>query len=177
MSKIIRVNMSTLQYHWEEMSESYEHLGGRGLTSEIINREVPYNANPLGKTNKLIFAAGILAGTSVPNSGRLSVGTKSPLTRGIKESNAGGSAAQKLARLGLQAVVVEGCAKELTSIKIDRNGVKFIPSKGLKGLGNYALINSLKKKHGHKISIISIGQAGEMKLKAACVSVTSPDFR
>ncbi|MCK4991545.1 MAG: hypothetical protein KAS29_13705, partial [Bacteroidales bacterium] len=69
--------MSTLQYHREEMSESYEHLGGRGLTSEIINREVPYKANPLGKKNKLIFAAGILAGTPVPNSGRLSVGTKS----------------------------------------------------------------------------------------------------
>ena len=40
---------------------------------------------------------------SASTSGRLSVGCKSPLTGGIKESNAGGQAAQALARLGYVA--------------------------------------------------------------------------
>jgi aldehyde:ferredoxin oxidoreductase len=49
-----------------------------------------------------------LAGTVAANSGRLCVGAKSPLTGGIKESNAGGTAAQFFARLGIKALVVEG---------------------------------------------------------------------
>ena len=95
---------------------------------------MPPKADPLGAENKLIFSAGILAGTTVPNTGRLSVGAKSPLTNGIKEANAGGSAAQKIARLGFQAVVIEGHAKELTLLKIDKNGATFtsclLPERG-----------------------------------------------
>jgi len=102
--------MDSFQYGLEDIPSHYVNLGGRGLTSQIISREVPPKADPLGPENKLIFAAGIFAGTSVPCNGRLSVGAKSPLTNTIKEANSGGAAAQKLARLGIQAVIVEGCA-------------------------------------------------------------------
>lgn len=168
--------MSELKADIEETPKDYEGLGGRGLTSTIVSREVPPRTDPLGPENKLIFAPGILAGTAFPNSGRLSVGAKSPLTNGIKEANAGGSAAQKLARLGIQAIVVEGSAKELTMVKIDNKGVSFISAAKLKGYGNYQVIDELRKQFGDEVSIISIGPAGEMRLRAASVSVTSPDF-
>jgi aldehyde:ferredoxin oxidoreductase len=176
MAKIMRVNLTELKVRVEEMSKEYQGLGGRGLSSHIVGREVPPKADPLGPENKLIFSPGILAGSTIPNTGRLSVGAKSPLTNGVKEANVGGSAAQKMARLGFQAVVVEGRAKELTSLKIDKKGATFIPASSLKGVGNYELIDRVKKEHGDKISIISIGPAGEMKLKAASVMVTTPDF-
>jgi aldehyde:ferredoxin oxidoreductase len=176
MKKMMRVNLSELKCTMEDMPSEYQGLGGRGLSSHIIGAEVPPKADPLGPKNKLIFSTGILAGSAIPNTGRLSVGAKSPLTNGIKEANAGGSAAQKIARLGFQALVIEGCAKELTSLKIDKNGATFVPAPSLKGLGNYELIERMKKDHGDKISIISIGPAGEMKLKAASVMVTTPDF-
>jgi aldehyde:ferredoxin oxidoreductase len=176
MGKIMRVNLSELKIKVEEMSKEYLGLGGRGLSSRIVGKEVPPKANPLGPENKLIFSAGILAGTAVPNTGRLSVGAKSPLTNGIKEANAGGSAAQKIARLGFQAVVIEGCAKELMLLKIDKNGATFAPASSLKGVGNYELIEKMRREHGDKVSLISIGPAGEMRLKAAAVMVTTPDF-
>jgi len=176
MKKLLRINLDTTKYRLEKMSTAYADLGGRALSSQIISKEVPPKTDPLGPKNKLIFSAGILAGTAFPNSGRLSVGAKSPLTNGIKEANAGGNAAQKLARLGIQAVVVEGSAADLTSVKIDKDGVSFIPAEALKGVGNYEVIEKLKKNNGGKPSIISIGPAGEMKLKAASVSVTSPDM-
>jgi len=176
MGKIMRINLSESKVVVEGMPKEYLGLGGRGLSSHIVGREVPPKADPLGPENKLIFSAGILAGTTVPNTGRLSVGAKSPLTNGVKEANAGGSAAQKIARLGLQAVVIEGCAKELTLLKIDKNGATFTPASSLKGVGNYELIERMRKEHGDKISIISIGPAGEMRLKAASVMVTAPDF-
>ena len=176
MGKIMRINMSESKVKIEETPKEYKGLGGRGLTSCIVSMEVPPMTDPLGPKNKLIFAPGILAGTAFPNSGRLSVGAKSPLTNGIKEANAGGSAAQKLARLGIQAIVVEGSAKDLTMVKIDHGGVSFISAVPLKGHGNYQVIEELKKEFGDDVSIISIGPAGEMRLRAASVSVTSPDF-
>ena len=176
MGKIMRVDMSELKVVVQEIPKEYHALGGRGLTSYIISREVPPLADPLGMDNKLIFSPGILAGTTVPNSGRLSVGAKSPLTNTIKEANSGGAAAQKLAKLGFQAVAIEGCAKELTSLKIDKNGVTFIPAASYKELGNYGAIERLRKEFGNNIAIILIGPAGEWKLKAASVAVTTPDF-
>jgi aldehyde:ferredoxin oxidoreductase len=176
MKRILRVNMSTLTATIEETPKDLRQLGGRGLTASIIEREVPHTCDPLGIENKLIFAPGTLAATTVPNTGRLSVGAKSPLTKGIKEANAGGSAAQKIARLGFQAVVVEGKAKESMILRIDKNGTSFLPAASLAGLGNYALIERIKEAYGSNISVISIGPAGEKMLSTASVTVTAPDF-
>ena len=159
------------------MPLAYANLGGRGLTSKIVSEEVPPRTDALDMENKLVFAPGILAATPAPNNSRLSVGGKSPLTGTIKEANSGGAAAQKLARLGIQGIVVEGAASALTMVKVTKDGVTFIPAEGFKGMGNYDLIDKLKAEHGDSISIIAIGPGGEKLLKAASVSVTSPDFK
>jgi aldehyde:ferredoxin oxidoreductase len=176
MPKILRVNLADLKANIEDMPKGYEGLGGRALTSTIVSKEVPPLAEPLAAENKLIFSAGILAGTSAPNSGRLSVGGKSPLTNTIKEANSGGAVAQKLARLGFQAVVIEGVAKELISLKIDQEGARFVPAASYRSLGNYEAIERIRKEFGNNVGVISIGPAGESKLKAAAVAVTTPDF-
>lgn len=176
MGKVLRVNLAEKKVQWQEMGNAYRDLGGRGLVSRIIANEVPPEIDPLSEANKLIVASGILGGTAMPNSGRLSIGAKSPLTGTIKEANAGGSAAQKLARLGIQALVLEGRAREWVSIVIDKNGVGFENAKDLSGTGNQACIASCREKHGDSISIVSIGQAGEMQLQSAGVAVTTPDF-
>ena len=49
MGKIMRVNLSELKANLEEIPDEYKGLGGRGLTSEIISREVPPLADSLGK--------------------------------------------------------------------------------------------------------------------------------
>jgi aldehyde:ferredoxin oxidoreductase len=176
MHRILRINLTERQAAIEPLPATYRSLGGRGLTARIISDEVPPTCDPLGTQNKLVFAAGLCAGTSVPNSGRLSVGAKSPLTGTIKESNAGGSVAQKIARLGFRAVIVEGAAKEPVTVKIDRDGIRFESAAALAGRGNYQVIELLKNECGPGVGIVSIGQAGEMRLKAAAISVTTPDF-
>ena len=114
MANILRINLSTLTATIEEVSEPYAKFGGRGLTSCIIDKEVPPTCDPLGAENKLVFAAGILGGTTAPCSGRLSVGAKSPMTQGIKEANVGGAMAQKLAKKGVHwmDVPVSGAANQ-----------------------------------------------------------------
>ena len=116
MFKFIRVNMTTQDASIQEVPEKYVALGGRALTSSIVHDEVKPTCHPLGKNNKIVFAPGLLSGTSAPNSGRLSVGAKSPLTGGIKESNTGGTFSQHLARLGIKALVIEGMRRMRSSM-------------------------------------------------------------
>ena len=60
--KLIRVNMNDKTTGFEAVPDKYLGLGGRGLTSTIINTEVPPKCDPLGPENKLIFAPGLLSG-------------------------------------------------------------------------------------------------------------------
>jgi aldehyde:ferredoxin oxidoreductase len=176
MAKILRINMSSLTATTQDVPEAYRKFGGRGLTASIVAKEVPPKTDPLGVENKLVFAPGILGGTAFPCSGRLSVGAKSPMTKGIKEANTGGAMGQKLARMGYKAVVFEGKAKEPTSIKIDKSGVSFSSAAPLAGLGSYAILEKLKSGNGEKMCAAWVGPAGDMKLTAASIMFTTPDF-
>ena len=89
--------MSDRSYRLEEVPAAYKNLGGRGMTSTLVYDEVPPLSHALGPNNKLVFAPGMVTGTAAPTSARLSVGAKSPLTGGIKESNVGSPWAQQLA--------------------------------------------------------------------------------
>jgi aldehyde:ferredoxin oxidoreductase len=175
MARILRINLTTKAYSWEKLPERYVGLGGRGLTSAIVAAEVPPLAEPLGPENLIVLAPGLLSGTAVPNNGRLSVGGKSPLTGTIKEANAGGSAAQKIARLGIAALVIEGASAEPVTLTVTKDGVAFRPAATLWGTGNFAAIDRLKKEHPGA-ALISIGPAGEKGLKAAAVIVASHDY-
>ena len=175
--KIYRVNMSDLSSSIEDVPESWAGLGGRGLTSTIVAAEVPPTCHPLGKHNKLVFAPGLLTGTMAANSGRLSVGAKSPLSGTIKESNAGGTAAQFFARLGVKALIIEGKPVKdvLYSLHVKKDGVVITEAPELKGKGNFDTVNAILAKHEGKTAVISIGQAGEMKMAVSNISVKDPE--
>lgn len=173
MGKLMRVNMSESKVAVEEMPKGYQGLGGRGLTSVLISKEVPATCHPLGEKNKLVFAPGVLSGTTAANNSRLSVGLKSPLTGGIKESNAGGTSAFKLGRLGY-AIVVEGLRRDgkWFILHVTKDGGKLIPADEYQGLKNYDLVEKLKSWFGEKVGILSIGPAGEMRLSTATIAST-----
>jgi aldehyde:ferredoxin oxidoreductase len=181
MEKILRIDMGA--EGGPRVSESplgdYVGLGGRAMTSAIISQEVPPHCHPLSSENKLVIAPGLLSGTAASTSGRLSVGTKSPLTGGIKEANAGGQPSQMLAKLGIAAVVLEGKPRgdELYKVFISKDGVKVTPDSSLKMLTNYDLVERMKAEFSGGIGCISIGPAGEMKMSAASVACTDMELR
>ncbi|WP_299977930.1 aldehyde ferredoxin oxidoreductase family protein [Desulfobacula sp.] len=172
MGKLLRVNTKEKTFGFEEVPEAYAGLGGRALTSKMILDEVPATCHPLGKANKLIFSPGLLTGSPAANSGRLSAGAKSPLTGGIKESNSGGYASQKLARLGIAALVLEDKPEEdeFSIIVINNDSVEVLPAGDLTNAGNYEVMEKLWQKYGKNVAVISIGQAGEQCLKGASMN-------
>jgi aldehyde:ferredoxin oxidoreductase len=157
----------------------YAGLGGRATTSSIVAKEVHPLCHPLGAENKLVIAPGMLSGTAGAMTGRLSVGCKSPLTGGIKESNAGGQAAQVLARLGYAVIILEGkpSSDDLYKIYINKDGVKIEVDNSLRLLDNYPLIEILRKEYGEKAAYMTIGSAGERKLLSASIACTDPQLR
>ncbi len=169
--------MTDLTTSIEDVPQDWAGLGGRGLTSTIVAAEVTPTCHPLGPGNKLVFAPGLLSGTVAANSGRLSAGAKSPLTGTIKESNAGGSAAQFLARLGCKALIIEGQPKDdkWYSIALAPENISVSEETELVGKGNHEVAEKLTQRLGGKKGVITIGPAGEMKLAAANLSVVDPD--
>ncbi len=169
MAKMLRVNMTDRTATYEDVPEKYKFLAGRGLTSTMVYDEVDPTCHPLGPNNKLVFAPGLLTGTNAPTSGRVSVGGKSPLTGGIKESNAGTSWPQLVARLGLKAIVVEGYPEDdgWWGLHITKDGAEFFPADEYAGQGLYEIFPGLFERFGDKVSIATIGVAGEQKMSMA----------
>lgn len=162
--KILRINMSDLSHKWEDIPSEYQTLGGRALTSTIVAKEVPPDCDPLREFNKLIIAPGLLSGTPAPSSGRLSVGGKSPLTGGIKEANAGGLTATKLARIGVKCIIIEGKPANTNnwySIIVKKNHCEIKQTNNYANIGVYDLIKKIWDEYPSKPGIIGCGIAGQ----------------
>ncbi|MFP4168190.1 MAG: aldehyde ferredoxin oxidoreductase family protein [Desulfonatronovibrionaceae bacterium] len=180
MARLLRIDTEKKTSSFQEAAGDYAGLGGRALTSKIIRNEVPPTCHPLSADNKLIAAAGLLTGTIAANSGRISVGGKSPLTKGIKESNSGGAFAQKMAKLDILGLVLEGKPAEEARpsvVFINKDEVRIESAPELAGLGTYDTVARLTEKYGPDAGIMVIGPAGENLLLGASIQFTDPKGR
>ena len=168
-----RINMATLSVTKDE-GAIYAGLGGRALSSRIVETEVAPTSHALSEGNKLAFVTGLLSGTGAPNAGRMSLGAKSPLTGTIKESNVGGAMGHKLGRLGIRGIIIEGlpAKKDSYVLKVTKEGLTIEAMPGLKGLDIYDTVANLQAKFGAKVAIGCIGTAGENLMAQACVGFT-----
>jgi len=174
MKWVVRVNTKTGEITKQEASPEEMRWGGRLLISKFLLREVPPACDPLGRYNKLIICPGLLGDTVVTTTGKFSVGGKSPLTRGVKESDVGGEAGKKIARLGIKALVLEDLPDTPTTkvLAIGADHMKLSESPELRGKQVSETFQILRKKFGPQVGIICIGPAGEMKMSGAGVAVT-----
>jgi len=175
--EIWRVNTRTRGLSREPVPKEWEHLGGRGLSARILLDEVPPTCEPLGPYNKLVFAPGLLVGHRISSCDRISVGGKSPLTGGIKESNAGGSTGFALAQLGIKALILEDKPNDAAwqILFLSKEGVRFEPADLFVGMGVYEAASRLLKRYGKKVAIALIGPGGEMQLRAAGIQNLDQD--
>ena len=162
-----------------DLPTNAQWLGGRALADSILVQEVPPACHPLGAGNLLVFAPGLFAGTPMPTASRMSVAGKSPLTRGIKESNVGGMAGIALAQLGIGALVIRGISSGRRSqlLLLGKRSAELKNVPELHRLGNYQTVEILKKRFGNEVVILSIGPCGEMKMSAATIAVTDNNGR
>jgi aldehyde:ferredoxin oxidoreductase len=163
LPNLVRINMATHEIKREQLNSDH-HLAmyaGRALTSKIIADEVPPTCNALGSENKFIISVGFLTGTTAPNSGRCSIGSKSPMTLGIKESNVGGRAPVLLARNNIRGLVFENQATDWVIVKIQDGDIEILDGTKYVGLNNYELVKNLIEEYGSRVGAFTIGVGGE----------------
>lgn len=82
-----------------------------------------------------------------------------------------------MAQLGIKAIIIEGEAPRGKTFVLEvREGeARLVESPEYRGLGNYDCARALFEKYGPKVSLITIGPAGEMGLSSACVSITDTE--
>jgi aldehyde:ferredoxin oxidoreductase len=175
--QIWRINTRTHEFKTEPVPASWQRLGGRGLIARILLDEVDAATDPLGAGNKLIFAPGLLVGHMLSSTDRISIGGKSPLTGGVKESNAGGRTGLHMTHMGIHALIIEDQPADQAwwVLHLSLNGAKWEPANDLAGLGVYASAEKLLQRYGDNVAIALIGPGGEMQMKAAGIQNLDKD--
>ena len=175
--QIWRVNLRKREISKQSVPTSWEPLGGRGLVARFLLDEVPATCEPLGRFNKLIITPGLLVGHMLSSCDRISFGGKSPLTGGIKESNAGGTTGLHLTSMGIKALILEDQPAEpgLSLLYLSLAGGRFEDASDLAGLGVYETARRLRERYGKKVAISLIGPGGEMRLVSAGIQNLDKD--
>ncbi len=174
--KILKLDMTRGKIEEQDLPHDFT-WGGRGLVDYLLTRHMNPNSHPLSVDSVFVLACGMLAGTSAPNSSRISVGGKSLLTGGIKEANSGGTAGDTMGRLGIMAVMAKGKSEKPQLLVINSQGAVLEDASFVSGLKNYEVCQKLREKYGEKISIVLTGPAGEKGMANSTVGVSDVQGR
>ena len=109
----------------DDVLESY--VGGRGVGTKLAHDRIPFDADPLGPDNRLVFTVGPLQTTIMSYTGRMSCTGLSPLTDGLLSSNAGGFMSRPFVDTGYSALEITGESDGLVGVQVTDDGVAFEP--------------------------------------------------
>ncbi|NLW80133.1 MAG: aldehyde ferredoxin oxidoreductase family protein [Desulfovibrionales bacterium] len=163
----LRVDLSAGRYEAFIISDELltQTLGGKGLATYFMLKEIPAGSDPLSSENIVIFATGPITGSPIWGSSRYGVFTKSPQTGLYAESYSGGHAPEYMDAAGYDIVIIKGAAKEPVWIDISDTEVHIHPAHDLWGLDTYATEDAVREKvlelYGEKCGPVVIGPAAE----------------
>lgn len=153
------------------------YTGRRFIAERLLTMDAA-KCDPLSDENPLIFSVGPFAGTNLSNANRISVGCKSPLTGGVKESNAGGTFAVAMGHLSLAGFTLLGASDHWIVIHIAKDGgVTFLPAQKYLRKGNFEAAAALHKDFGEKVSIALCGPVGEYQGLIAGIAFSDRERR
>ena len=170
--KILRVNLTTGKISIDEHDTLFyrRNMGGWNVILEVLLREVPPKADPLGPDNKLVFAPGVLTGLAVSGVSRNAVGAKSPLTGAFGVGEAGGFFGAELKRAGFDAIIVEGVSPKPVYLWIKDGQAELRDAGHLWGMKTGDTLGALREGLGDpRVRGALIGQAGENLVRYACI--------
>ncbi len=172
------IDVGTRTVRTESLSGEALVRAGRHLIATTLLAEGVATLDPLAPEAPLMFSAGPLAGTNFSNANRVSVGCKSPLTGGIKESNGGGTFAFALGQLQVAGITLRGAADDWTLIHLKKGGdIEFHPAGEYLGLGNFECAARLHERFGNKVSLALCGPVGERTGLLSGISFSDTDLR
>ncbi len=170
--KILRVDLTSKTVSVEEPGEIVyrTYLGGGGLASYYLLRELKPGIDPLSADNILIFASSVISGAPIAGMVRFTVAAKSPLTGAYGEAEAGGFWGPELKFSGFDAVIITGKAEKPCYLWIHDGEVEIRSAERIWGLDTgpaQEMIREELKENRARVALI--GPAGENRVRFACV--------
>ncbi|MBQ3387433.1 MAG: hypothetical protein IJG53_08950 [Eggerthellaceae bacterium] len=161
--RFITVDLATKEITETEFhQEDYGYFGGRGIVAKLLTEYCDPTCDPLGPDNVLIFTTGFFSGTILSTSNRLSIGCKSPLTGGIKESNSGGTMARRLTDHKIKVIMFKNQSPDWVYAYVDKEGQLHLEDASeYVGMWTYDTCDAFRAKYNDRVAISCIGPVGE----------------
>jgi aldehyde:ferredoxin oxidoreductase len=171
-NKLVRINLTnkTIKEEYIEDEILHKYLGGKGLGTHYLIKEINPKINAYDPQNSIYIAPGLFSGTGVPASSRYHVVTKSPLTNIHVDGSSGGHFGPELKLCGIDLLVIEGKSPTLVGIRIENGKIEIVDAAFVKGFGIYDTEIKVREQFkNNRLHIVSIGLAGENKVSFACL--------
>ena len=169
--KVLFVDLSSGSIKEENLPEKVyrDFIGGQGLGARILYERMKPKVDPLGPDNMLGFLVGPLTGTGI-HGARFQTVTKSPVTGGWGDANAGGSFAPELKAAGYDGVFFSGISPKPVYVFLIDGKAEIKDASHLWGKDTVDTEEGIRKELGdEKVKIACIGPAGELKSLMACI--------
>ena len=175
MNKIIFVDLSNGMVQSKPHEIKSLSDCGRALALSLLEECVPSTAGYLDTENALVITPGLLSGTHAPSSGRFTVAAKRS-QGGLRSVNLAGPFANRMASLGISALIVKGKSADgiPLTININEQGVTVKPAAEMKHLKVSETIAIMRKQSGEEAAVMGIGPAGEHVMPLAAIFSTYP---
>lgn len=173
LSNVLYIDLSKRSFQVVKRADLFEKcLGGSGVAIELLREQCPKGAEPLSQDNPVVFAVGPLTGL-YPLASKTVAMFKSPLTRNLGESHAGGRSAVSIRLAGYGAIVIQGASASPVYIAIHGEKVFFRDASTLWGMRSSftagRILREREPAQGFR-TIMRIGRAGEKRVSFACVT-------
>ncbi|MFT4947368.1 MAG: aldehyde:ferredoxin oxidoreductase [Natronomonas sp.] len=146
------------------------YIGGRGVATRLAHERIPFDADPLGPDNRLVFTTGPMQVSTMSFTGRMNATAVSPLTDGLLSSNAGGFMSRNFADTGYGAIEIAGASEELVVIHVRDDGAEFEAAPELAGATVPETTAYLEDEHGITTDQTAVvGPAGENEVRFASI--------
>lgn len=178
MRTYLHINLKTRTVDKEQLYGEAIARAGRYFIAKTLLEKGVAKVEPLSPENLLIFSAGPFAGTSFSNANRTSVGCKSPLTGGIKESNGGGTFSYGLGQLHIAGLTLYDAADDWVVIHLKKDGtIDFDDASPYLKKGNFEVADALYERYGKKVALALCGPVGEYQGLLAGIAYSDSDGR
>jgi len=166
---VVDLSQRSVRYENTPPEVVRNYLGGRGVNVAYLHRLLRPGVDPLSPENVFIIGTGALTGTGCPNSSRFNVTTKSPESNILGDANCGGFFGPKLRYSGVDRIIMLGGAPELGLLKVEDGEVTIHGAGDYWGLDVVETQAALRKDMEPSAEILTIGPAGENRVRFACV--------
>ncbi len=159
-----------------------KYLGGSSLALSQITEGADLGVEPFDPGNPLAMVNGLLTGTGIPTSCKMSICACSPLTGLWSESTVGGYWPVGLKANGYDGIIFTGQAPEPVYLRIDDRGPSLESAGDLWGLDTVETDRAIRELVGAEadddsLQVLSIGPAGEALVRYAAVMAGGLDGR